>query len=210
MVAARKLGDDPRADLLWNAIYADAVGSPAHALFLGDSLYAWGYPKEATALLWAAADRPDLSYQALGSLARLFQEQRDTVGLYRAFSRLNSMRAADRKIANNLAYFAAVTDLGNQTHIEHIAEDNFIHEPSNVFYRSTYAFVLAWSGQPSRALALMQPVSHDWKKSRAVAFAYGAALAGVGRKSEAREVFNSLNPLDLDPLEVAWIRAALR
>jgi hypothetical protein len=43
-----------------------------------------------------------------------------------------------------------------------------------------------------------------------VAFAYGAALAGLGRKSEARDAFDSLDPRGLGPQERDWIRAALR
>jgi hypothetical protein len=210
MVAARQLGDEKKADSLWQSVLADGGIDAAHALFLGDALYAWGYPKEAEALLWAAADQADLAYQAIGSLARLYQMRHDAEGQYRAFGRLNLMRPGDRKIANNYAYFAALTDLGSQTHIERIAEDNFTQESGNVIYRSTYAFVLVWTGQASRALALMEPFSHDWKKSPAVAFAYGSALAGVGRKSEAKVVFDSLNPSDLDPKAVDWIRAELR
>jgi predicted Zn-dependent protease len=210
MSAARESGDGTKADSLWQSLYADGSSSPAHALFMGDSLYAWGYPTEAAALLWAAADRPDLAYQALGSLARLYQVQRDAKGQYRAFSRLNLMRPTDRKIANNFIYFATLTDSGSQTHNEHLAADNFTAEPGNVIYRSTYAFVLVRTGQASQAMTLMEPVSHDWKKSPAVAFAYGSALAGVGRKSEAKEVLDSLNPKDLDPQEADWIRAALR
>jgi hypothetical protein len=119
-------GDGTKADSLWQNLRADGDRSAAHAMFAGDSLYAWGYPKEATALLWSAADRPDLAYQALGSLARLYQVQRDAVGEYRAFSRLNAMRPDDRNIANNFAYFASVTDLGSQTQVEpHRREDNF-------------------------------------------------------------------------------------
>jgi hypothetical protein len=65
-------------------------------------------------------------------------------------------------------------------------------------------------GEASRALALMEPVSQEWKTSRAVAFAYGSALAGVGRKPEAKEVFDSLDFGNLCPQEQDWIRAALR
>jgi predicted Zn-dependent protease len=209
IVAARKLGDGPGADSLWQSLYADGRLSAAHALFAGDSLYAWGYPKESAALLWEAADRPDLAYDALGSLARLYQVQRDAVGQYRAFSRLSAMRPGDREIANNYAYFAALTDLGSQTRIEHIAEDNFNQEPGNIVYRSTYAFVLVWTGKASRAMAILDPVANEWKKSPVVAFAYGAALARAGRASEAKEVFDSLDPRGLDPREAEWIRAAL-
>jgi predicted Zn-dependent protease len=136
--------------------------------------------------------------------------QRDAVGQYRAFSRLNAMRPDDRRIANNFAYFAALTDMGSQTRNESIAEDNFTSEPTNVVYRSTYVFVLARSGQGSRAMALIEPVSSAWKTSPAVAFAYGSALASVGRKSDAKEVLDSLNPGDLGPMEADWIRAQVR
>jgi predicted Zn-dependent protease len=210
MAAARQLGDGPKADSLWQNLYADGRLFPAHALFAGDALVAWGYPKEAAELLWEAAERPDLAYQALGSLARLYQVQHDATGQYRAFSRLNTMRPADRGIANNLAYFAALTDLGSQTHIERIAEDNFNAEPGNTAYRCTYAFVLVWTGQASKAMALLEPVSGEWRKSPAVAFAYGAALASLGRKSEAGDVFGSLDPRNLSPQETDWIQAALR
>lgn len=210
MVAARKLGDLPKAESLWRSLEANGRSSPANALFAGDSLYTWGYSKEAADLLWEAADRQDLAYQALGSLARLYQLQRDAVGQYRAFSKLNAMRPTDRDIANNFAYFAALTDQGSQTRIEHIAEEIYTGEPSNPTYRSTYAFVLVWTGQAARAMTLMEPVAHGWKKSPAVAFAYGAALAGLGRKAEAREVFDSLDPNDMDTQEADWIRAALR
>jgi predicted Zn-dependent protease len=210
MVAARQLGDGPKADSLLKSLLADGRLYPAHALFAGDALVAWGSPTEAAALLWEAADRPDLAYQALGSLVRLYQVHNDDAGQFRAFSRLNAMRPADRGIANNLAYFAAVTDLGSQTHIERIAEDNFNSEPGNVAYRSTYAFVLVWSGQASKAMSVLEPVSRDWRKSPAVAFAYGAALASLGRKSEAREAFDSLDSRNLGAQEQEWIRAALR
>ena len=156
-VAARRLGDTSRADSLWASLRDHGISNPAHALFAGDSLYAWGFPKEAAELLWSAADRADLGYEALGSLARLYQVQRDALGQYRAFSRLNAMRPDDRKIANNLAYFAALTDLGSQVQIERIATGNYSHEPGNLVYRSTYAFVLVWAGQASRAMK--NPVS---------------------------------------------------
>jgi predicted Zn-dependent protease len=210
MAAARQLGDTPRADSLWQTIYDDGRASPAHALFLGDSLYAWGFPKEAAQLLWVASDRADLAYQALGSLARLYQVQRDAAGQYRAFSRLNALRPSDRGIANNYAYFAAVTGLGSQSKIERIAEDNFRSDPANTSYRATYAFVLVWMGQGSQAMKILDPVARDWGKSRAVAFAYGSALAAVGRKSEAREVLGSLDMGELGPQETDWVRAVLR
>jgi hypothetical protein len=208
LVAARQLGDEAKVAAIWGSLRDDGISNAAHALFAGDSLYAWGCPKEAATLLWSAAERADLAYEALGSLARLYQVQRDAEGQYRAFSRLYEMRQGDRKIANNYAYFSAVTDLGSQARVEPIAKDNFSHDTGNVDFRCTYAFVLAWTGQAPRAMKLLAPVSRDWKKSPAVAFAYGAALAGVGRKAEATEVFHSINPATLSPQEIEWVQAA--
>jgi hypothetical protein len=210
MTAARHLGDNAKADSLWSSLEAEGGRSPAHALFMGDTLVAWGYLDNAAKLLWEAADRPDLSYIALGSLARLYQSERDAVGQYRAFSRLNSMRPQDRNIANNLAYFAALTDLGSLSHVETMAEGNFNAEPGNLTYRSTYAFVLVWANQGTKAMEVLGPVAHDWKNSRTVAFSYGAALASVGRKGEAREVFESIDRKGLSPREIEWVDNALR
>jgi predicted Zn-dependent protease len=120
------------------------------------------------------------------------------------------MQPTDRNIANNLAYFAALTDLGSLSHIEPMAEDNFNREPGSAVYRSTYAFVLVWANQGAKAMEVMAPIAQDWKKSAPVAFSYAAALASVGRKPEAREIFDSLDPRRLSPREKEWIAAALR
>jgi len=210
LAAARGRGDAPAADTALRNLESDGRRSPAHALFAGDSLYAWGFPDESARLLWLASERPDLALTALGTLARLYQMRRDAVGEYRAFSRLAEVLPADRGVANNYAYFAAVTDLGSQTRVKQIAADNFDHEPENIYYRSTYAFVLAWSGQGAEAMKVIEPVARDWAKSPAIAFAYGAALTAVGRAPEARPVFESLNPRTLSPQEIGWIRTALR
>ncbi|HZZ19140.1 MAG TPA: hypothetical protein VFE25_07220 [Opitutaceae bacterium] len=210
MAAARHLGDTARADSLWKSLEAEGGRSPAHALFMGDTLVSWGYWDNAATLLWEAADRPDLSFLALGSLARLYQVEGDAVGQYRAFMRLNSMRPTDRNIANNFAYFAALTDLGSLSHVESMAADNFNREPGSTVYRSTYAFVLVWANQGAKAMEVMAPVAQEWRKSRPIAFSYGAALSSVGRKQEAREVFDSLDPKKLSAREREWIAAALR
>ena len=210
MVAARHLGDGARADSLWRSLEDEGRRNPAHALVAGESLYAWGYPKESAALLWEAAERQDLAFQALGSLARLYQVQDDAVGQYRAFSRLNEVRPGDRDIANNFAYFAALTDIAGQARVERVARENFNSDPGNETYRSTYAFVLAWTGDAARALSVIEPVSGGWRKSPAVAFAYGAALAGAGRKAEARDVLGSLAPRGLSSREREWIASVLR
>jgi Flp pilus assembly protein TadD len=211
MVAARHLSLESQANSLWQSIRSDARTGAAHALLLGDTLVAWGYPSEAADLFWAAADRADLAYQAYGSLARLYQAQRDPLGEYRAFSKLNAMRPADRAIANNFAYYAALTDEGSLSQVQSVAQRNMEEEPGNPTYRATYAFVLVKAGDPQKALAVLAPLSsREGPKSPALAFAYGSALASIGRKSEARQEFGSLDPAKLSPKEIDWIQGLLR
>ena len=210
-VAARRLSQDDRANSLWQSIRSDARTGPAHALLLGDSLAAWGYPSQAAELYWSAADRADLAYQAYGSLARLYQLQKDPVGQYKAFSKLYALRPADRPIANNFAYFAALTDEGSLSQVQRVAERNLEEEPGNETYRATVAFVLVKAGDPQRALNVLSPlVARGGPWSPAVAFAYGSALGGVGRRSEARQAFNSLDPAKLSSREIDWILGQLK
>ncbi|HEY1793237.1 MAG TPA: hypothetical protein VGG34_09985 [Opitutaceae bacterium] len=210
MVAARKLSDADKAESYWRSLGADARISPTHALFIGDSLVAWGYLQEAAELLQSAGDRPELSLQAYGSLARLYQVKHDAAGEYRAFTRLHSIRPGDRRITNNYVYFGSLTDAGSQSQMLALAEDNLRHDPGSDLYRSTYAFALVCAGQGEKAMEIIAPVKRDWAKSQAVAFAYGAALASVGRKDEAEKVFGSVNRSELDTQAIDWVRNALR
>lgn len=65
-------------------------------------------------------------------------------------------------------------------------------------------------GTGFRAMAILEPVSSGLKASPAVAFAYGSVLASVGRKDEAKEVFDSLDAGRLSLQENDWIRDPLR
>ena len=52
--------------------------------------------------------------------------------------------------------------------------------------------------------------SSSWFHRFNVAFAYGATLANLGRKSEAKEVLDSLDPRGMSIQEADWIRTALQ
>jgi predicted Zn-dependent protease len=206
--ASRKLGQTTRADELWRTLQARAQTNGVQALFAADALYAWGWPDDGLTLLWMAADQPRTTLEALGTLARHYQVRRDGEGQYRAFRRLHSLRAQDEGIANNFAFFAALTGK-DPVEADEVARRNFGHDSHNLIYRSTYAFVLLSQNHAAEALTLLEPVARDWKKSPPLALVYGLALAGTGRKEEAGPVLNSLDPATLTTQEVAMIKQAL-
>ncbi len=207
MLAARQLGDTSRADELWRTLQSDAQTTGLHALFAADTLYTWGWQSEAVTLLEMAANQSGVAVEALGTLARHYQTHRDAEGQYRIFRRLHALRSQDAAVANNYAFFAALTgnDYGTA---EQIARENKARAPASLDYLSTYAFVIGMQGRVDEALALLKPVAGEWKKSSGVAFAYGLALAGAGRKDEARPILGSLDPATLSLREEELIRAA--
>jgi hypothetical protein len=206
--AARKLGQTARAGKLWHTLQDHAQLNGVHAVFAADTLYGWGWYDDAVSLLWLAADKPGVAMQALGTLARHYQMQRDAVGQYRAFKRLYTLRPEDADIANNFAFFAAV--IGNDDAlIGRIVRTNHDRFPDNLNYLATYAFVLHVQNRDTDALALLKPVVSEWKNSTALAFAYGLALAGADQKAGARPVLSTINPATLTTQEADLIKSAL-
>ena len=206
--ASRQLGETSRAEEWWRTLQGKAQSNGVQALFAADTLYAWGWKDDSLKLLWLAADQPQVTFEALGTLARHYQVQRDAEGQYQAFRRLHSLRAKDAGIANNFACFAALTGK-DLPEAEEMARKNFGRDAHNLVYRSTLALVLLAENRATDALTLLEPVAHDWHKSPALALPYGLALAATGRQDKASPVLKSLDPATLTTREVAMIATAL-
>jgi hypothetical protein len=208
MLAARQLGDTMRAGELWQSLRSDAQATGGHALFAAATFYTWGWTDEAVNLWWMASEQPGVAWQALGTLARHYQAQRDATGLYKVFGRLHALRPEDDSIANNFALFAVLTS-NDSTLIERLAQENHAHAPANLGYRATYAFVLCMENRVDDALALLKPVASEWRKSSGLAFAEGLTLTAAGRKDEARPLLESLDLTTMTKREEELVKAAL-
>ena len=208
LAASRKLGQPARSEDLWRTLQGTAQANGVQALFAADTLYAWGWTDDGLTLLWMAADQAGAGVEALGTLARHYQVQRDADGQYRAFRRLLSLRTKDPAIANNFVFFAALTGK-DPAQVEELSLRNFQRFPQNPIYRATRAFVLLTQDRAAEALTLLQPVARGWKKSPALALAYGLALARTGRLAEARPVLGSLDVASLTVAEAAMVAKAL-
>ena len=197
MEAARALGDEAAAKDLWTTLYSHAQLNDVHAIFAGSTLFAWGRTEQAETLWWRAAEHEGPNaIEALGTLARFYQTQRDAEGQYRVFRRLYSLRPKDPDIGNNFSFFAALTRHEERL-AEKIARENFAQDPKNQNYLGTVAFVLVVQGQSAEALTLLKPVEKEIEKSTALTFAYGLALADAGRKNDAKAVLEKIDPTTL-------------
>lgn len=209
MLAARELGDNAKVAELWKTLQGEVQTVGVHALFAANTFYIWGWYNEALTLLNLAADRSDVAVTALGTMLRHYQTQHDAEGQYRALRRLYTLRAQDAAIANNFAFFAALT--GRDAALaERLARINHGTYPTNAAYTATYAFVLLMKDDASGAMNLLRPLASQWQKLPPVAFAYGLALAATGRKDEARAPLTSLAGTDLTTREEELIRNALK
>ena len=207
--AARQTGDAATANELWQTLRSHTQLLGGHGLFAASTLYAWGRVPEAVALYWLVADQSnDSAIQALGSLARHYQVQRDAEGQYRAFRRLHTLHPQDAAIGNNYAFFAALT--GNEIRsAAQAAGTNLQADPQNLDYLATAAFVSLMANRAGDTLAQLQPKAGIGAKSPGFAFVYGLALAKTGNRAAARPLLQQLPPESLTLQEVELIRASL-
>ncbi len=209
LAAARQLGDETRAQELSQTLQGHAELDGTHGLFAAASLYSWGLAKEGEALWWkVSAQSGPNGIEALGALARHYQTSHDADGQYRVFRQLHSLRPADRAIANNFAFFAALTGRA-QRQAEQIARENLQAEPANLDYLATAAFVLLQAGRTDESLAMLAPKADAVTHAPGLAFAYGLALARAGRLTEAQAVLLGLPSESLTLSELELIRALL-
>ena len=210
MQAAHLLGDEAKADELWRTLDSHAQLNGVHALFAGSTIYSWGRTKEAEALWWRAAGQEGkIALDALGTLARYYQGQRDADGQYRVFRQLHLLRPQDAAIGNNFSFFSALTGR-EQRLAEQVARANLALEPHNPIYAATSAFNLFMQNRTDEALALLKPFATETHRSPALAFAYGLALAGTNQKSAAHALLDKLPAETLTLREVEVIAAALK
>jgi Flp pilus assembly protein TadD len=208
--AAAALGDKRESALAWSTLQTQVHNQGAFAMFAGANLYTWGLRDQAIALLWIAADHPNVAVEALGTIIRHYQLQHDAAGEYQAFRRLHSLRPNDPGIAHNFAFFAVLTGQYDFAEVERIARENFQRDPANPLYRSNYAFLLDSTGRTPQALALLAPKADLWHTVQGFAFVYGLALAHNGQKAEARPVLEHVEQLTLSQAERDRIQAALQ
>ena len=202
-------GKTKEAGRLWGQNLSNHARSNAtHALFAGSTLFGWGREQEAESLWWSAASQTERpAVEALGSLARFYQVRRDAEGQYRVFDRLHLLHPEDADVANNYAFFAALTG-HQQLRAEQAAKAIHEKDPGNPTYRETYAFTLLVRNKTDEAFGLLKPISAEAAQSKSLAFVYGLVLAATGQKEAGVKLLVSIDPNTLTTREVELIKSA--
>ena len=178
-------------------------------MFAASSLYSWNRKSEAETLWWRVAEREDgLAIEALGSLVRHYQVSHDADGQYRAFRRLHLLQPQNADIGNNFAFFALLLNR-EQRQASEVAQLNSEQNPRNLNYLATRAFALTQQARYADALRLLQPKASLVPGSPGLGLVYGLALAGTGRKDEARSILSALPADTLTIAEKELIARAL-
>jgi Tfp pilus assembly protein PilF len=207
MIAERGRGEGTRADELWSGLKETSRLNGGRALFLAGTLYSWGDQAKAVELWWMSAEQAGVGVSALASLARHYQLKRDAEGLHRTFRRLHELKSADARVANNYAFFAALTG-HNLPGVERITLANHEEYPDEPVYAATRAFVLHITGKTAAAVALLPRFAAAAEQSPALAFTSGLVLVGAGRNAEARKHLANVDERSLTLRELELLNQA--
>jgi thioredoxin-like negative regulator of GroEL len=208
--ALEQLGKTGEADALMLQLQGRTEGNGPQALLVARMLYSWGRTAPALAILWRISADPRAGVGALGMLVRHYQVQRDAFGLYRAFAAWHRLRPQDRMVATGYSFFGSVCGRGNPSELEQVAADNLQADPGDDYARCGLALALAMDGKAGEALDRLSPIAANWRKSRAIAYVYGLALARAGRQAEAGKILGSIDPDTLTLRQAALSAEALR
>lgn len=196
-VAARNLSEAHEADEVWSQIRDIAKYDGGQALFIGGTLYAWGYRNQGVDIWTIAAGSPGVAVTALGSLARHYQLRHDAEGLQKAFAGLRAAKQHDPLVGNNFAYLSLLVGT-DELVATRVARENFDKFPDNNDYRATYAFALAKRGDADSALGVLKPLitasqGQGGELPSSLAFTYGFVLSRSGQKKQARDIIKSVD-----------------
>ncbi|MEN9842067.1 MAG: hypothetical protein RL376_1867 [Verrucomicrobiota bacterium] len=212
--AALQLGDIEAAAKGRSALEAQTRVRTTSALFAANTLYVWGRIEPALALWETAAQQPETAWLALGALVRHAQIKDDAPGQYAIFRRLHALRPDDPDVANNLAYFSALTGLDRLGAVR-LARETLHKNPGRVAYQITAALAEVRRGEPALALALLEPLAERVKSAGESApgfeITYALALAEAGKTAEARPRLAKLQAAEngLTRLETQLVKEAL-
>jgi Flp pilus assembly protein TadD len=167
----------------------------------------WGWKEEATNLLWLRAETREGAAEALETLSRQYDQDRDTHGLYRVIAHLLKISPNDPKTRNNFAQLALLLGVEVQT-ARATARELYNQNPNDPVFVSTYAFALEQAGDSKQALRIMSGLTPEQLHVPNTAAYYGIILAAANKPQEAAEYLQLAERARLLPEEEALVARA--
>lgn len=204
---ARARGNDAEFTKNWTEALRLASDQIPSLKLLEQVALGWGWKKEGTDVLWVRADTREGASEALDALSRLYDQDRDTHGLYRVMAHRVQITPDDPTAKNNLAQLALLLNVDVQT-ARVSARDLYLQHPKDPVFVSTYAFALEQVGDFGQALKIMSGLTPDELRAPNTAAYYGIILAAARRPQEAVEYLKLAEHAQLLPEEEELVTRA--
>jgi len=205
--AARELGDDREAGLLWDRAAAEAAARPELLWYMARYAERLGESARAAQIYQTLARTQPEPRQAWLSLLRLHEASGDTPALIGVLAAMAERYPQDTAIRNDLAYLRLLTGTESATaSAEALAR--LETGPRIMAYRITAALALLRGGDPAAALHILENSGiPDWSQLQPGWQAVRAATLGAtGQHGQARQAARAIPAARLKPEEAALIQ----
>jgi thioredoxin-like negative regulator of GroEL len=204
--ASREQNKLAAAQSEWSTAAKGASAGSEQSMMLLRTAAAWGWENEQLDLLWTLAKHPEKEKEALQSLYRYYQKNRDTHGLYRVLIRLAEQHPDNLDVQNNLAQVSLLLEAKTED-ARRIAAEVYHKHPDNPAYATTYAYALLTKGDKKGAANVMGSLTKEQLKDPAVGAYYGICLAALN-DPRAREFLEAAKGALLLPEEKSLLEKA--
>ena len=182
--AWNELGEPLMADGHWRSAISEAGERLGALTALLELANRWDMPRAREDLLRRIVQRfPDARW-AQDSLAQIYFQAGNTVGLYQLY--LNQLPRSPKNMAlkSNLAATALLLKT-NLAQAYKWATEIYADAPTNAHVVSTYAYALHLQSRDQEGVAAFQMVKAAELEQRSVALYYGVLISATGKTSEA-------------------------
>jgi tetratricopeptide (TPR) repeat protein len=161
----------------------------------------WGWDAEAEKALWAGANGQTHQMDALRALWTMYQQKKNTRGLFRVANRMLELRSADKVIKNNVVMLGSLLGIDNNLFREWAKQNWEEDQGAHPEFATTYAYVLFQRGKIDDAAAVLSKMNADALNKPSDALYAGIIRATTGDREDAKRLFDIASGGDLLPEE---------
>ncbi len=185
----------------WDQALAKTQGQVEKIAALHSLAVDWGWNGEAERALWAAAGGQSRQMEALRALWKMYQQEKNTRGLFRVANKMLELRGGDKTIKNNVVMLGFLLGIDNnlfrQWAKENWEDDRGVHPE----FTTTYAYMLFRLGKTDDAIAVLSKMNKDALNNPADALYAGVIRATAGDRQDAKQLLDIASRGNLLPEE---------
>ena len=161
----------------------------------------WGWNGEAEKALWAAASGQARQMEALRALWKMYQQEKNTRGLFRVANRMLELRGGNKTIKNNVVMLGSLLGIDNNLFRQWAKENWEDDHGAHPEFTTTYAYVLFRLGKVDDAIAVLSKMGKDALNNPSDALYAGIIQAAAGDRQNAKQLLDIASRGNLLPEE---------